>query len=71
MSRFHSLYKADLRRYGGKPDLYIRLFLYFYRRAVTSSFSPAKLVWKMLFAFIKRRRGLEFTAVDQIGGACI
>lgn len=68
MGRFHSLYKADIRRYCGKPDLYIRLFLYFYRRAVTTSFSPVKLAWKILFAFLKRRRGLEFSAVDQIGG---
>ena len=68
MSRFHELYNADITRYAGKPELYTRIFLYLYRRAIVSKGSIDKLFWKVLFRIWANRRGLEFSAVDQIGG---
>ena len=42
MSKFQELYNADIARYGGKPELYIKIFLCIYRKAATASFAPTK-----------------------------
>lgn len=68
MSNFQELYRADIARYGGKPETYIRIFLFLYRKASLASFAPLKLIYKALFRFWANRRGLEITANNAIGG---
>lgn len=68
MSKFQELYNADIARYGGKPELYIKLFLFLYRKAATASFAPTKFLYKAMFRFWANRRGLELSANQQIGG---
>lgn len=67
MSKFRDIYKADISRYADKPELYIRVFLYLYRKAIYTSFLPLKLIYKALFRIWANRRGLEISATDQIG----
>ena len=68
MSNFRKLYQADIARYGGNPEPYIMIFLYLYRKAIVTDFKPVKLFYKALFRFWANRRGLEISAVDQMGG---
>lgn len=68
MSKFQELYNADITRYGGKPELYIKIFLCLYRKAATASFAPTKFLYKALFRFWANRRGLELSINQQIGG---
>lgn len=68
MSKFKELYNADIARYGGNPEVYIRLFHYLHRKASVVSFAPMRLLFKALFRIWSNRRGLEITANSQIGG---
>lgn len=68
MSNFQELYNADIARYGGNPELYIKLFLFLYRKAATVPFAPAKFLYKVIFRFWANRRGLEIAANKQIRG---
>lgn len=67
MSKFQELYNADIARYGGKPELYIKIFFFLYRKAATASFAPTKFLYKALFRFWANRRGLELSTNQQIG----
>lgn len=40
MSKFKELYNADITRYGGVPNFYIRIFHFLYRKAAVTSFYP-------------------------------
>lgn len=71
MSNFQELYNADIARYGGNPELYIKLFLFLYRKAATVPFAPAKFLYKVIFRFWANRRGLEIAANKQIRGGAI
>ena len=71
MKKFDELYQADIARYGGKPELYIKIFLYLYRKAMMTDFKPVKLFYKALFRLWANRRGLEISAINQIGGGFI
>ena len=71
MSNFQELYNADIARYGGNPELYIKIFLFLYRKAATASFAPVKLLYKATFRFWANRRGLEIAANQQIRGGAI
>lgn len=68
MSRFKEFYNADIARYGGKPELYIRIFHFLHRKAAVVSFTPMRLVYKALFRIWANQRGLEIAANQQIGG---
>lgn len=68
MSKFKELYNADIARYGGKPEMYIRIFHFLYRKAAVVSFTPMRLLYRALFRIWANRRGLEITANNQIGG---
>lgn len=68
MSKFKELYIADIVRYGGKPEIYIRIFHFLYRKAASESFIPIRLFYKALFRIWASQRGLEITANNQIGG---
>ena len=65
---FKELYQADIARYGGHPEPYIKVFLYLYRKAIVTGFKPLKLFYKALFRLWANRRGLEISALRQIGG---
>ena len=67
MKKFDELYQADIARYGGKPELYIKIFLYLYRKAIVTDFKPIKLFYKALFRLWENRIGLEIGAFNQIG----
>lgn len=71
MGKFKELYNADIARYGGKPEVYIRIFHYLYRKASVVSFAPMRLLFKALFRIWSNRRGLEITANSQIGGGTL
>lgn len=47
MSKFKELYNADIARYGGKPETYIRIFHFLYRKASEASFLPMRLLYKV------------------------
>lgn len=68
MSKYKELYNADIARYGGKPETYIRIFHFLHRKASVASFLPIRLLYKVLFRQWANRRGLEITANNQIGG---
>ena len=68
MNIFKELYNADIARYRGKPESYIRIFLFLYRKAAVTTFAPLKLLYKTLFRIWANRRGLELSANQQIGG---
>ena len=68
MTKFQKLYDADMARYGGNPESYIKVFLYLYRKAIVTEFKPVKLFYKALFRLWANRRGLEISALRQIGG---
>lgn len=68
MGKFKELYDADMVRYGGKPEVYLRIFHFLYRKAAVMSFAPMRLLYKALFRLWASRRGLELTANRQIGG---
>lgn len=76
MSKFRELYEDDITRYGDKAELYIKVFHYLYRKALTATLRPNIFFWKVLFRLWARRRGIEIAANLQIGGgyfyrACI
>lgn len=68
MNKFKNLYDADIARYKHKPEFYIKIFHFLYRKANAVSFAPMKVFYKMLFRLWANRRGLEFTIGQQIGG---
>ena len=68
MSKFKELYHADIARYGGKAEAYMRVFHYLYRKAATATFAPVRFCYKALFRIWANRRGLELTANQQVGG---
>lgn len=71
MSTFKELYRADLLRYGGRSEVYLRVFHFLYRKAAVTSFAPMRFLYKALFRIWANRRGLELTANRQIGGEFI
>lgn len=73
MSRYRDLFSADMARYGGKPvPVYMRIFLFLYRKATTTRFVPLRWLYKFLFRVHADRRGLEIGSIEQqIGGAFI
>lgn len=71
MSTFRDLYNADIARYGGNVELYMKVFHLLHRRAATTTFVPMQLLYKALFRMWANRRGIEMTANDGISGGFI
>lgn len=67
MNKISEQYKADMARYGSKPELYLKAFHYLYRKAASTDFAPMRILYKALFRIWANRRGLEMTANMQIG----
>ncbi len=55
-------YRQDLIRYKGHPDLYIKIWLYLYRKCFH------KKVYRILFRLWSNMRGLEISTINPIGG---
>lgn len=68
MVTFQELYQADLKRYSGKPTLYIRVLLYLFRRAQTCRNRIVKNALRVLYRLQCNRRGLEISSKQRIGG---
>ena len=71
MSKFRELYYADISRYGGKAEMYIKVFHYLLRKANVATFAPMKLFYKAMFRIWANRRGLELPVNQLIGGGSI
>lgn len=68
MSKFRELYYADIARYGGKEELYIKKFHYLHRKAETATLVLVRLFYKALFRMWASHRGLEILTNQRIGG---
>lgn len=68
MSIFQELYKADLARYDGSPDCYLRRLLYYFRRSQATRFKPLQLLWRFLYRTVASRRGIEISYQTNVGG---
>ena len=68
MTTFSELYHADISRYGGNPELYMKVFHYLHRKAEAVNVAPIRLIYKALYRIWANRRGLEISANHQIGG---
>lgn len=68
MSKFRELYYADISRYDGKAEMYIKVFHYLFRKANVATFAPMKLFYKAMFRIWANRRGLELPVNQLIGG---
>ena len=71
MNNFRELYNADISRYGGSPEIYMRIFHFLYRKAATNTFAPMRLIYKAFFRIWANRRGLEISVNQHIGGGFI
>ena len=68
MAKYRAYYNADLGRYSRKPEFYLRVFHYLYRRASLTSFRPLHLLFKVIYRLWANRRGLEISSLNPIGG---
>lgn len=68
MSDFKSNYQDDLKRYNGNAEVYIRIWLYLYRKCCYNKTPVLNIIYKALFRLWSNLRGLEITANNQIGG---
>lgn len=66
MNEFRQLYKEDISRYGGKPGLYVTLFVFFFRKAQTAKHFV--LIYKLGLYSLERLRLLEIPRTCKIGG---
>ncbi|MEI3019645.1 serine acetyltransferase [Ruminococcus sp.] len=64
--KFWKLYTADLLRYAGKPERYIKKLLYFFRKAQTSS-GINKLIYKFLLKIHRAKHGIELSCNTKVG----
>lgn len=61
------LYKDDLQRYGGKIDIWSRLFLHAFRNVTTYKNGLKSLYYKIIFRIISRKHGMEISSDVVIG----
>ena len=66
MNKFRQLYKEDIARYNGKPELYIRLFTFFFRKAQTAK--HGLWIYKLGLYSLERTRLSEIPRTCSIGG---
>lgn len=70
-STFKELYRADIVRYGGHPNAYIKVFLFLYRKASTETNPFFRKLYRVLFGIWSNRRGIEISANQSRGGGFI
>ena len=66
-STFKELYRADIVRYGGHPNAYIKVFLFLFRKASTETNPFIRKVYRVLFGIWSDRRGIEMSANQSLG----
>lgn len=65
---FNTLYRSDIKRYGGGKVLaYIRIWHFLYRKAQTRKNPLMRVFYKSLFRVHSRRRGIEIPTCCRIG----
>lgn len=67
-SKFKDLYRADIARYEGHPNAYIKVFLFLLRKASTESCPALRRVIRVLFGIWSHRRGIEMSVNQRLGG---
>ena len=67
-STFKELYSADIVRYGGHPNAYIKVFLFLFRKASTEINPFFRKVYRVLFGIWSNRRGIEMSSNQSLGG---
>ena len=68
MTNFKNNYQADIKRYNGNADTYIRIWLYLYRKCCYCKTPILKILYKVAFRLWSTRRGLEISTTNPIGG---
>ena len=68
MTNFKNNYQADIKRYNGNADTYIRIWLYLYRKCCYCKTPILKILYKVVFRLWSTRRGLEISTTNPIGG---
>lgn len=68
MESFEMLFKQDMERYLNKPTLYIKVLLFFLRKAQTTNNRIKKTIYLIFYRGIASHRGLEISSSTQIGG---
>ena len=68
MSEFWQLFRADLSRYGGNAELYIKVFHFLFRKTENTRFFPIRIIYMALFRIWTKHRGIEFLANKHVGG---
>lgn len=64
---FLELYKADLHRYNGNADLYIKRFHYYFRKVQTAKNSILKLYYNLRLHMIEDKHGIEISGRLNVG----
>ena len=67
MSGFKECYKSDLSRYNGCIDSYTKSFLKAFRKAQYSKNRIEKFFWKIRFAILRQKHGIEIGSETNIG----
>ena len=70
-STFKELYRADIVRYGGHPNAYIKVFLFLFRKASTETNPFIRKVYRVLFGIWSNRRGIEMSTNQSLVGGGI
>ena len=68
MKNFKNNYQADIKRYNGNADTFIRIWLYLYRKCCYCKTPILKILYKVAFRLWSTRRGLEISTTNPIGG---
>lgn len=63
-----NIYKEDLIRYNGHCNVFIRIWLFLYRKCCYENSSIFKVFYKIAFRLWSDRRGLEISTANPIGG---
>ena len=67
MNKFKEVFRQDMARYKNKPEMYIRLLLYFLRKVQTTNNNVLRLVYRVFYRLVASSRGLEISPTTQIG----
>ena len=70
-STFKELYRADIVRYGGHPNAYIKVFLFLYRKASTETNPFFRKLYRVLFGIWSNIRGIEMSANQSLGAGIL
>ena len=65
--QFRELYRADIGRYGGHPYLYIRVFLFLFRKVQCARNRLSKNFYRVLYRLVASHRGIEIGLQQHIG----